>query len=507
MKNLYSYQKTFAHLEIIRYIKPILNKVFFCFFLFFQYHQLYSQNYCGSIIDSLPEADTTIHPFLMDRFGNGYSENQLIVPNILAETGPGCTNAGFLRPVVYFANGTLQANVTEVACQVINDLENLINFPVYLGKNAYIYIREKDLKDFYIPPGVIGAGSQFYNPVKELCLASASPGSLENLILHGTEIPSVSGKPTFSAVIIINQDIDWNFTGTPTGGQTDLYTVIMHELFHCLGIASNISSNGGFPDGTIPYSKYDLHLKFNSNPLIIDNAPTMDESECGCKHYDTQGDKYTISSEITYDCMTKFEDIISIGSNNSNIRDYLSHFVADPCDGKSLYLMNYITPPETTIGPDENELKVLCSLGYSINWPGGAYICDPYVDPCFISTTKDIYYNISDDIKMIVYKNDLLGNDVNADDITFIAGYNGASYTITPVIGGWEIDGLINSSHYLGVGVDVYNDPNILYYIASGCEDECEYGFIYIYQYNKNPNYSGCPTSPHDLCGDELYRV
>jgi len=72
-----------------------------------------------------------------------------------------------------------------------------------------------------------------------------------------------------------NYNYSYDFSGDPSGGQYDFYTICLHEICHLLGFTSNIGSGGVSVVSSVPtlFTTYDELLRTaDGNPLIVNNV-------------------------------------------------------------------------------------------------------------------------------------------------------------------------------------------------------------------------------------------
>ena len=80
------------------------------------------------------------------------------------------------------------------------------------------------------------------------------------------------------AIILINPTVNWYFGGGDIGvDEFDLYTVLLHEFMHGIGLASTILPNGNALGGG--FSPWDQFLEINGQPLL-DRLEAQDCADC-----------------------------------------------------------------------------------------------------------------------------------------------------------------------------------------------------------------------------------
>ncbi len=250
---------------------------------------------------------------VFDGFGNKYTLKDISIYNALRNgtatyknpldeqrlnrTTSGCTSGYFQ---VYFepgcgmdGSGHPDMDYRNVLCQVLNDISQFLPSPCTgTGQKVNIWVRTSTT-------GVLGVGSPFYN----IPYCATDSGITDNTawitINSGTDAfknissPLVTSGGGSSGSIYFHGSIRFNFGGTikwhtnlataPGSGETDLYTVALHEMMHVLGFGSLIDHNGISVIGSkYPfYTRYDTHLQTPAGANLI----TQPAGYLGCDLY------------------------------------------------------------------------------------------------------------------------------------------------------------------------------------------------------------------------------
>lgn len=435
---------------------------------------------------------------IYDRFGNKYGINDLrIPPDDPTGTNAVTCNAGYFK--LFFEPGSgldgpgaPDINRRAVLCQIFSDLSCFIKSPLSsacaatsntVKVNVYV-------TDNATPGPAAGTASPLYlmpfNP------ASATPGIIDNLAWltittgqdpYATVAPPVTSNSQsnnfYHIIINVNTALNWYYTLTANtpGANYDFYTVYLHEALHGLGFTSLITENpisspnivqSVFSPNGDYYSRYDQFL-FNKNlqplltnltsscsigtmhiaqPSVLTNiAPLIctpstpyvsDVTNCGTSAF-YQSPSQTIPV-YTPDCFER-------GSSLSHFED-MCYPTVNAANNNQYFLMSNVTPLSAVKRyPKEEEKKVLCDIGYSVdvsyvspavgaNFTYTSGACNPLniwgvndgiVNNAFIfQGTSSINIPIN-----TIIGNDLQPNVVNLTCLSFVYNYPGLSLSIT----------------------------------------------------------------------------
>ncbi len=351
------------------------------------------------------------HKYIMDKWGNHYSLNDLAVSKN-NDTGKGQSHklqsatAGIFR--LHFIDtdeanggpldenaGTAQGQRVETIKQVFRDLSILVStnglpsglpevYPNDGNNDPYVevMVRSNTLPNGApMPSNALAGASQFYDDL----VSGITYGTVWKTInsgenpyknLYQTVLQSENG--IYHGMLLINfNNVNWNTdisTTTIPVNQNDLYSTILHEAIHMLGVSSVIDENGRSElnnngtngmDGL--YSLYDTFLSHNGNSYI--------STSVNC--YDQQfGNESTTGGCGHTEFSSPFVILPVYSPSNYQPGSSLSHFNCDPqsTDNNSNYIGNgFVMNHSSGPGPNwvqrfphADELRVLSALGFYI---------------------------------------------------------------------------------------------------------------------------------------------
>lgn len=265
-------------------------------YLLFAITSVLSQGTCS-------EYDTTGNAvFIMDRFGNCYSPASIALPQpqvLSALAGGGNPQNGVCQCGIFeltfldvienvidpnpsnggigygFNHPTEGQKRIDITCRVYSDLSRLLQ-PAPSGVPVRIEIKRSTDP---IPSGVAGVGSTYY---VEFNIPTFAQGMVAKTIISGQDpyVALSAYDPNFlndpHGYLQINFDINFDLLATdnpplPTGWGK-LYSLVLHEATHSLGIASLIDDDGRskFSNYNKPqvYSAFDRFLTKNGFPFL-----------------------------------------------------------------------------------------------------------------------------------------------------------------------------------------------------------------------------------------------
>jgi hypothetical protein len=169
-----------------------------------------------------------------DRFGNLYSRDEITTAYHTNAYQANCTNTGYFN-LILEGNFTPQEEMT--VCAVFNYLSTLIT-PQAANPFINIHIAKGFTGSF-----VLGTGSPLW---------STQECGISNSLVQEGLYGNASGVGTDHGFIRINSGIAWHtldmdntcLPDVVCPNRYDLYSVVLHEAFHVLGFASNITVNG-----------------------------------------------------------------------------------------------------------------------------------------------------------------------------------------------------------------------------------------------------------------------
>ena len=259
---------------------------------------------------------------VFDRFGKRYSLDEIAVYNKTRQRAAGKTSRttsgstyapttlytgctpGYFRIYLeagcgmdlYATDATEAANLG-VLCQVLTDISGFIPSPCTAsGQTVNIWVRGG------LATG-LGVATPFFNIPHSFTKTGITDNTVWETLNSGVDAFKSIAPPvttsgggttgTAGSAIYFHGSIALNFGGsiawhndmhtTPAAGESDMYTVILHEMMHIMGFCTLIDYNGRsvFDMYNAPpalaqyqyYSRYDLHLQtMSSVPLIIDSS-------------------------------------------------------------------------------------------------------------------------------------------------------------------------------------------------------------------------------------------
>jgi hypothetical protein len=261
--------------------------------------------YCLVIIKlSIYSQNNLDKPFhkIADAFGNTFSQQEIYtlsnkpfgktIGSIGSISTTTCSAGYFVLHYnpnsVIGSTSTIALAYQNTICQVFSDISNFIVSPLSASTNTvkiHIYCDDAPTSDYpglasplYVYPNGPTNPNQGYiqNQIERGIQSGVDP--FANLSLSG--LPSSSNF--YSGYVYINPNLPnsatWNFainSATQTSSQYDLYTVVLHEAMHALGIVTQINANGysKFGQANNYFTYYDKFLKSNNQtPLLVSTS-------------------------------------------------------------------------------------------------------------------------------------------------------------------------------------------------------------------------------------------
>lgn len=335
------------------------------------------------------------------------------------------SNTGFDDPVSGPQRVAVAKQVFEDISSLINEAQSPYSSVLPLGSgNSHVEIHVLSSLSNSSNP-MLGMAGQFY--------LTTSPGIVHGSIWqtintgidawYGINAGNIGNTGIYHGLLQVNFGHSFYLGTSVTGigaNEIDLYSVLLHEGLHALGIGSLIAQNGNSKlTNSNPgvYSYYDTWLTDNTGNSII--------TQSGC--YSASFNSASLS-KLTTSCSLKFNGtnplFISSDATWSNGTS-LSHFPA-ACGNTGTFSMNpSIGPAVVKRYPDLKEVTALCNLGYNTsgsypgaNYPSGA-ACGTRVAgtndfQSYNSAGNGTAFQTAANTAFSCTGNDLLGNDEGA---------------------------------------------------------------------------------------------
>lgn len=213
-----------------------------------------------------------------DRFGTKHNIEDLNTSSARFATISGSCSSGYFT--AYFVQGSIwdvNPAAQAVLCQVLGDISNFLGSPLStnpgIGPKIRLYCTDTPTTN----PNALGAASSFY--VFPGNAGNPDQGILDNqvqkMIMSGVDsysnVPAllVNGSYYYHGMVYANPTppggASWNTTLTNTNvtnSEFCMYSMLLHEFSHALGVASLISGTGASVFGAADnfYSRYDKFL-------------------------------------------------------------------------------------------------------------------------------------------------------------------------------------------------------------------------------------------------------
>ncbi len=316
----------------------------------------------------------SLYHLVSDRFGNTYSHGELYFSDSI-DLITACSDTDLFVPVFLdsagegFYDATDGADRRDAVCKVLSDLSDLIVAQV--GCDTFIQVRIEFRSADVDSVGtdiMKGMGSGYYDIPYGM-----NSGIIDGRVwLHiNTGTDPVRDEADGYVTINFNSAIDWNYdyTGTPSSGQIDLYQIVLREMMHAIGFNSLIDENGTSILSHVSeglYSRFDQFLEYTDDSsntfsmIVIDslgNATFNIEIDSAgaatggdCDHVRFNGDNAT--------------DIPVYAPADYELGTSLSFLVSNCGRSTDDYLMNWSDSILVRIPTDE-EASMLCDLGYT----------------------------------------------------------------------------------------------------------------------------------------------
>ncbi len=416
---------------------------------------------CGSYFkESLPLKPGEKYEYI-DRFGNEYTEAEL---RMNEEASTEICTAGHFK--IVFDGSVNDADMQTTICNVFNYISTQIGNPY--DREVIIGVNFSNLSN-----NVVAVGSPIFsyftcglvdNAVWELFTTEAGTTS-NNLGTHGTIILNENYRNNFFSCV--NQCT--NGINPPTTNY-DLYTIVLHEALHVLGVGSLINLNGLYVGR---HTRWDTHLYSQTENLnVLDDEPS---SLFGCCSVKKVHDDIVIPEGLVSFCSSN--PMITVGANNPNLQVNAAYPISlsQITDGELMNILSHLCDPMSPIYFNVNgqvtrelraeELSILCKLGYQ---------------SCVVPNNDCILY-------------------AGDDNYTLAPGEDQITISISEVLSNDEFSGGEPNFEILQYCGDYFSDINIqetntelilsnlpigyteICYVIYGCNGECIEGHITIF--------------------------
>ncbi|MFZ1496823.1 MAG: PKD domain-containing protein [Saprospiraceae bacterium] len=358
--------------------------------------------YCGALP---PHQATTTHPdsILYDRFGNTYDKYPLsnLIANSNHEVVVGYFQLVYLDDFAPAFEGVINTVFQELSTLIVQrQLDTPCGDPITQDL-VRIEISSTTLED-----DIIATGTPMFDPDihRSGCvyLQNSRAYAKINGIHYYNELGVRDGKIRISTAF----NFDTSYPAPMSNpNHIDLYTAILHEALHVLAFHPRVDF-----DDPVAYTDYDFLLVGSQDKIIESNCTT----NCYTSHLAGEANTPTCN--------------IRVGDNGPFVAAHnnLSHLAdnATPC-GNNTYVMNAGLPAGTRKSITNDEINILCQMGYQTTTCDGEFFlpyegtgynsnnCSEYTACC-----ENIFYTCENSIE-IPY----------ADLICFTHG--NVAYTIT----------------------------------------------------------------------------
>jgi len=488
---------------------------------------------------------------VFDKEGVSYSIRDLVVGKdrvnesnvIIKATNFPCTNGYF---EVWYEDGSGFENATNpthllrrnIMCQVLSDVSNFINSPLTTtGEKVRIIV--KNINELIPSGSALGLASSFTS--SELNL-NPSFGLIADNEIWKTIHTGVDSYATFSVVTgniyhgimgyNFNGSINWNYDLSTTSlgtNQYDFYSVVLHEIMHALGIASNINYDGTSRAGTEflnVFTRYDLFLETQSGSKLITNSGPCDlinyafnanlspsVTTPGC-NLPTNVNSGSSSNSTTCATALKFNGTAVLPIYTPNCFESassLSHFEdmcfpsISPYGNDNYFAMSNAAQNLIKRYPKAEERLVLCDLGYSVGTSFGTsnnLYSYPGVSLCSGITVAGVHDGVLNSnftyygaVGTPITISGFLGNDVNAIGFECLTDITDPSATLNTTAG-TSLTNVLLSSNFPGL--------HLLRYIPINGAQKGNITYIVVYM---QTNLNCMPTTCDDLISNGNFET
>lgn len=354
--------------------------------------------------------------------------------------------------------------------------------------------------------------------------SSPNPGISDNLVWKtivsgvdgyiGVAPPMFLANNFYHAIINVNTTSNWNYNlnlTTLPPGQSDYYTVFLHEAMHALGFASQFGAFGTSIYGPSNnfYSRYDTFLRDKNGVPLLNNltplCPNATMQYIGnpannlnpglCTSNSISGSANCATS-VLYVSPTQTVPVYNpfcfeLGSSFSHFEDLCYPTPGSPYGANQYFVMaKAYGGPNGGIKryPREEEKKVLCDIGYSVN----ATYASPALSSNFTYTSggcngmsvwgvndgisNNTYNYVVSGTGITILKSALLGNDSPNSVSVTCAGmvYNIPGITFSETANDISLSYVPGPNTFCGVALVKYIPKNI-------SNDAGNITYVYVY--------------------------
>ena len=343
---------------------------------------------------------------VFDQFGHAYSLRNLAIGNRVSVSGSGSGTSGGAGRLVMpscssgyfqlyldsacgldsFATNSVQNDRLQVFCKVLHDISDFIQSPcLSTGQTINVWVRSAN--SVGLPSNAAGEATSFFSVPSTPTVSGIVDNTVWQTIVSGKDAytgiasPVITSGGFFHCMMAYNfSTVNWNtsLTVAPTSSQFDLYSTVLHEMMHALGIRSLISSSGASNLNYNYYSRFDQFLKSGNTNLI--SQPT---GTCSPMYTYAFGPSVSVLHPDPSHCYTDStvcaHALQFVGTSTLNIYtpncweagSSVSHF-EDECppisNNNGYYAMANAAPYgaiQRFLRPEERH--ALCDIGYTVN--------------------------------------------------------------------------------------------------------------------------------------------
>ncbi|MCB0707607.1 MAG: T9SS type A sorting domain-containing protein [Saprospiraceae bacterium] len=404
----------------------------------------YTQGTCGVFEKpDNPDPATIDGQYYYDRFGNIFTEKELIVDEkFTTKQLSGIFNLNILPG--------FSTDETETICAVFLYLSTLIDLGPQ-GVSPIINIQKSDLGY-----GVLGTASPFFS--SRGC--GYSNNTIFNVMMGGLD----QGQNPSIQVGYLNINEAYTYhtiNNDPIQPYSyDLYSVVLHEALHILGYSSLIGLNGNSQSGY--YSMWDEYLfDTDINEFLIENTVSGSSS---CCEFASFNDLLAFPEDVNDGCNNNIffsngSPIAQVNANyggtplsNGVVSNILSHLDRCGSPGGGFVMKSSLAAGDTIRQLQQEEKDILYTLGYPKTG-------SPSEECRLIGVSDFIPINGPTEIPFSVFlENDIFSPGASISATTLGSIFNNADVTINA-----------NSITIENAAYGIFS----FYYLLEGCDGAC----------------------------------